>query len=279
MNILSKIIVLLITLFTTPFGFCRNQIPNLQKKENTTQLIVKGKPFLIFGGELENFSAASMENRQPIWPKNCQTNEQKYPRDNKVEFLTKSPKNKLVRELNQTALKLSNHLLSSPKYMKYETSFLNSIHYAEVCAAYGVSKFAQQTNNTSLMLKLLERYKPLQKDSIAWRTNHVDGNVYGVLPLQFYQYTKDKNYLEHGLFMANSQWKDTLPDGMTNQTRYWIDDVFMVSSLQINAYQATKNQRYLDNAALFTAKYIDSLQQKNGLFYHGSKAPIYWGRW
>lgn len=216
--------------------------------------------------------------KSALQPNTCQKNEQKYSRDNNVEFLTKCQKNKLVNELNRTALKLSNHLLSSPKYMKYETSFLISIHYAEVCAAYGVSKFAQQTNNTSLMLKLLERYKPLQKDSIAWKNKHVDGNVYGILPFQFYQYTKDKNYLEHGLFMANSQWKDTLPDGMTNQTRYWIDDVFMVSSLQINAYQTTKNQKYLDNAALFTAKYIDSLQQENGLFFHGPKAPIYWGR-
>ena len=194
------------------------------------------------------------------------------------ELRTKSQKNKLIKELNQAALKLSNHLLGSPKYMKYETSFLNSIHYAEVCAAYGVSKFAQQTNNKALMNQLIERYKSLQNDSIAWRTNHVDGNVYGILPFQFYQYTKDKAYLDHGLFMANSQWEEPLQNGMTNQTRYWIDDVFIVSSLQIGAYQATKNQMYLDNAALFTSKYIDSLQQKDGLFFHGPKAPIYWGR-
>lgn len=72
MNISPKTVVLLITLFTIQSGLCRNQIPILQKQGNTTQLIVDDKPFSIFGGELENFSAASMENRQPICPKNCQ---------------------------------------------------------------------------------------------------------------------------------------------------------------------------------------------------------------
>lgn len=211
-------------------------------------------------------------------PETPQTNEKSPPSYHKYDFLSKPQKEELVEELNQTASTLSNHLFGSPKYMMYETDFLHSIHYAEVCVAYGVSKFARQTNDTSLMDKLLARYKPLQNDSIAWQNNHVDGNVYGILPLQFFQFTDDSAFLEHGLFMANSQWKDTLPNGLSTQTRYWIDDVFMVSALQVNAYEATNNQQYLDNAAIFTAKYIDSLQQKNGLFFHGQEAPLFWGR-
>ncbi|MBK7871256.1 MAG: glycoside hydrolase family 88 protein [Saprospiraceae bacterium] len=162
--------------------------------------------------------------------------------------------------------------------MMYETNFLHAIHYAEVCMAYGLSKYAQNAENKALMDKLLERYESVKEDSIAWQHHHVDGNVYGILPLQFYQHTQDQVFLKHGLFMADSQWENPLPNGMTQQTRYWIDDVFMVSSLQVEAFKATNDKKYLNRAALFTANYIDSLQQPNGLFHHGPEAPIYWGR-
>lgn len=182
------------------------------------------------------------------------------------------------QELESVANLLGQHLLASPKYMMYETDFLHSIHYAEVCMAYGLAKYAQNTQQNNLMDQVLERYQPLRTDSIAWQNHHVDGNVYGVLPFQFYKYTKDEDYLQHGLFMADSQWKEELPNGLTTQTRYWIDDVFMVSSLQLEAYQATNKKEYLNRTAGFTAIYVDSLQQADGLFYHGPEAPIYWGR-
>ncbi|MDX1408526.1 MAG: glycoside hydrolase family 88 protein, partial [Saprospiraceae bacterium] len=79
-------------------------------------------------------------------------------------------------------------------------------------------------------------------------------------------------------YMADAQWEDPLPDGMTNQTRYWIDDVYMVGALQTEAHRATGDVKYLDRAALFAATYVDSLQQPNGLFYHGPEAPVFWGR-
>jgi hypothetical protein len=45
------------------------QIPNLIKQGETTQLIVKDKPFIILGGELGNSSFTSLEYMEPIWPK------------------------------------------------------------------------------------------------------------------------------------------------------------------------------------------------------------------
>ena len=36
----------------------KTAIPHLEKKGNTTQLIVQGKPFLILGGELHNSSTS-----------------------------------------------------------------------------------------------------------------------------------------------------------------------------------------------------------------------------
>ena len=44
-------------------------IPHLEKRGDTTQLIVDGKPFLALAGELYNNSATSLEYLQPIWPR------------------------------------------------------------------------------------------------------------------------------------------------------------------------------------------------------------------
>jgi len=51
-----------------------SRIPRLVKNRNYTQLIVDGKPFLIFGGELGNSSASSNEYMRPIWSKLRQMN-------------------------------------------------------------------------------------------------------------------------------------------------------------------------------------------------------------
>ena len=44
-------------------------IPHLQKRGPTTQLIVDGKPFLALAGELNNDSATSIEYVKRLWPK------------------------------------------------------------------------------------------------------------------------------------------------------------------------------------------------------------------
>jgi hypothetical protein len=69
MRILSKSVILLIVIFNIHTGNCQDQIPFLQKKGYTTQLIVEGKPYIILGGELGNSSASSIQYMQPIWPK------------------------------------------------------------------------------------------------------------------------------------------------------------------------------------------------------------------
>ncbi len=50
-------------------GQAQENIPHLEKRENVTQLIVDGKPFLILGGELYNSSSSSLSYMQPIWPR------------------------------------------------------------------------------------------------------------------------------------------------------------------------------------------------------------------
>ncbi|HEX3730173.1 MAG TPA: DUF5597 domain-containing protein [Opitutaceae bacterium] len=44
-------------------------IPHLAKRGAATQLIVDGRPFLIFGGELHNSSSSSVEFMRPAWPR------------------------------------------------------------------------------------------------------------------------------------------------------------------------------------------------------------------
>ncbi|MBN2864229.1 MAG: glycoside hydrolase family 88 protein, partial [Bacteroidales bacterium] len=97
-------------------------------------------------------------------------------------------------------------------------------------------------------------------------------------PLELYRQLKDSRFLDQGLEFADGQWKDPLPDGMTNQTRYWIDDVWMIGSLQIQAYRVTKKMIYLERAAMSTDAYLHKLQQPNGLFFHGMDAHFFWGR-
>src|SRR5208337_812111 len=44
-------------------------VPHLAKVGGLTHLMVDGKPFLIFGGELRNSSTSSLEYMKPIWPR------------------------------------------------------------------------------------------------------------------------------------------------------------------------------------------------------------------
>jgi unsaturated rhamnogalacturonyl hydrolase len=48
--------------------------------------------------------------------------------------------------------------------------------------------------------------------------------------------------------------------------------------LQLQAYRATHDTRYLDRTALMMAAYLDKLQQPSGLFFHTGDSPFYWGR-
>src|SRR5438270_13896043 len=42
-------------------------IPHLEKRENITQLVVEGKPFLVLGGELHNSSTSGAAYVRPVW--------------------------------------------------------------------------------------------------------------------------------------------------------------------------------------------------------------------
>lgn len=54
--------------------------------------------------------------------------------------------------------------------------------------------------------------------------------------------------------------------------------MYMITTLQAQAYKVTKDRKYIDRAAQEMVVYLDSLQQPNGLFYHAPDVPFFWGR-
>jgi uncharacterized protein YyaL (SSP411 family) len=79
--------------------------------------------------------------------------------------------------------------------------------------------------------------------------------------------TKDSKYLTLGQSFADKQWEKTTDDGITSEARYWIDDMYMITAVQVRAYRATGDKKYLDRAALAAAAYLDKLQQRTGCFF------------
>src|ERR1017187_4516781 len=155
------------------------------------------------------------------------------------------------------------------------------IVYPEVCAAFGALRFADVAGDSALEQKLIARYEsiltPEGRKTVS-TNRHVDFHVFGVLPLQIYLLNGDDRYLDIGIHMADDQWVNPRADGLCKETRWWVDDCFMIGSLQIQAYRATHHAKYADHVATELAAYLDKLQQPNGLFYHADVSPHFWGR-
>jgi rhamnogalacturonyl hydrolase YesR len=54
--------------------------------------------------------------------------------------------------------------------------------------------------------------------------------------------------------------------------------MYMLTMLQLEAYRATGDRKYLDRDADEMVKYLDKLQEPNGLFHHAADVPFFWGR-
>lgn len=164
------------------------------------------------------------------------------------------------------------------------------IHYAEVCTWLGALRYAEVAEDQELIGLLQRRFEPLFTTDKTYLPimNHVDLNMFGCLPLEFYKVTGDKRYYDLGIPYAETQWKvpvDVTTEGKAYakkgfswQTRLWIDDMFMITIIQSQAYRATGNKKYIERAAKEMVYYLDELQRPNGLFYHAPDVPFYWAR-
>lgn len=172
------------------------------------------------------------------------------------------------------------HMLHAGKWISYPETFNWN----------GALKFATITKDKKLSSLLQNRFEPLfsTEKALLPIMNHVDLNMFGSLPLELYQVTKEKRYLELGMPYADTQWlipekanptqKEWAARGYTWQTRLWIDDMYMITIVQTQAYKVTRDPKYIDRAAKEMVLYLDELQRPNGLFYHAPDVPFFWGR-
>ncbi|NDW08218.1 glycoside hydrolase family 105 protein [Dysgonomonas sp. 520] len=164
------------------------------------------------------------------------------------------------------------------------------VTYPDVCAWLGGFWFAKATQNDSLFKRLEARFDPLFTTEAYLQPvpNHVDNNVFGALPLELYMKTKEEKYRSLGMMYADTQWqvsdtatvseKEWSDKGYSWQTRIWLDDMFMITAVQAQAYRVTKDTMYVNRAAREMTVYLDSIQLDNGLFYHSPEAHFCWGR-
>lgn len=185
------------------------------------------------------------------------------------------------------------------KFLKSPHSRFGNIHpeipptqitYPDVCAWLGGMWFAEVTKNDRLFNRFETRFSPLfdAEKNLQPKPNHVDNNVFGSVPLELYMKTKQQKYLDLGLLYADTQWSlpgDAKPEqkefadkGYSWQTRIWIDDMFMITAVQAQAYRATGDRKYIDRAANEMVFYLDQIQLENGLFYHSPEAHFSWSR-
>jgi unsaturated rhamnogalacturonyl hydrolase len=154
------------------------------------------------------------------------------------------------------------------------------ITYPEAVTWYGALTFAQLSGQKDLTSDLAARFQPLFSTdaSLIPPPVNVDSTIFGAVPLELFIETGDQRYLELGRSLVDKQWEDPQPDGLSKQSRFWIDDMYMITLVEIQAYRATHDSKYLDRAALEMTAYLEKLQQPNGLFYHAPDVPFFWGR-
>ena len=203
--------------------------------------------------------------------------------------LKKFPKGATPEEIGQ---RIASRFVASPHPNFGRPLPPRVITYPETCTWYGALTFAKERGDKALLGQLAARFEPLlgARDTLIPIPDHVDYTVFGSVPLELYQQTKDARYLAIGKRMADKQWGPPEGKRVTEashrfynkgyswQTRLWIDDMFMITAVQSQATRATGDRSYIDKAANEMVFYLDSLQKPNGLFYHSPDVPYFWGR-
>jgi len=209
-----------------------------------------------------------------------------------VEVGTKVSERFLQRPHSSTGFWYTEEQIKKGGLFNYPVGY---IVYPDVCAWYGALSFSKLSKNTDLTARLIKKTELVlgEEASLIPKANHVDNNVFGIVPLEVYLQNGDRRLYDLGIYMADEQFK-VLSDveyskltpeektwysmGLSWNTRFWIDDMYMITMIQTQAYRATKDPKYMNRAAREMVEYLEKLQTANGLFYHAPDVPIYWGR-
>jgi unsaturated rhamnogalacturonyl hydrolase len=182
------------------------------------------------------------------------------------------------------------------------------IRYQEIITWYGSLTFAKVSGKTEQTKELIARMDPMLKQDthIIPPPDHVDRNVLGALAGEAFLQSGDQRFHDMAKHFADIQWEPTpeivekgdeggkpqaglswkfdaeakrnMEQGLSWQTRYWIDDMYMVTMAQGQMFLASQDRKYVDRAAKEMVAYLDKLQEPNGLFYHAPDVPFFWGR-
>jgi unsaturated rhamnogalacturonyl hydrolase len=151
--------------------------------------------------------------------------------------------------------------------------------YALALSWYGSLRFNLTTGNQQNNKALIDAFEPYASGAKKVEDKAmVDYRVFGALPFEIYLENQDARCKALGLARADGQWTNLNSEGITSDARYWSDDMYMITALQVQAYRATKDAKYLDRAAKAMLVYHDKLQRTNGLFWHSLQATQHWGR-
>ncbi len=153
---------------------------------------------------------------------------------------------------NEIGKRVAERFVSGPHTNFGQPGAPQYITYPEAVAWYGALTFAQLSGDKNLSTRLIQRFDLLfgPESNLVPVPDHVDRTVFAIVPLEIYIQMKGAKYLDLGKSMADKQWENPTPEGLTDQTRLWIDDMFMVTAVQLQAYRSTDDAKYLDRAAL-----------------------------
>jgi len=143
-------------------------------------------------------------------------------------------------------------------------------------------QFTKLTTDSATNTTLITGFERYATGSTAAPTNaanaSVDDRAFGDLPLEIFIENQDARSKTLGLARADAQWENPSADGISKDARYWADDMFMITGLQVYAYRATKDVKYLTRAGKTMLAYQAALQQADGNFWHTKQSKAYWGR-
>jgi hypothetical protein len=71
--------------------------------------------------------------------------------------------------------------------------------------------------------------------SVISMARQLDHNIlFGIVPLKLCIQTNDKNYLDIGKMLADRRWEQPEANSLTDETRFWNDDIYMITILHGN---------------------------------------------
>ena len=155
-----------------------------------------------------------------------------------------------------------------------------ALHYSHVATWTGALQFAgaHQGRGPQEAARRSFRSVPAANGTRVPRADHVDGTVFGALPLELYMQDARFRYRVMGLAFADAQWdrpaaRRPLPPDALVDRRHVHDHRAAARGVPRHG-----DAKYLERATQSMVAYLAKLQQPNGLFFHAPDVPFYWGR-